>query len=55
MKLKLCVACGAKEDLQHHRLVVREDGGGDEETNLLTFCPDCAVKFERFYGKEAAA
>jgi hypothetical protein len=36
MKLPFCVACGTKDDLQHHHLVTRAEGGGDEEANLIT-------------------
>jgi hypothetical protein len=38
MKLPFCVACLAKDDLQHHHLVTRAEGGGSEETNLITLC-----------------
>ena len=27
MKLTFCVACGSTEDLQHHHLVIRAEGG----------------------------
>ena len=36
MKLPFCVACGSKEDLQHHHLVTRIEGGADDDTNLIT-------------------
>jgi 5-methylcytosine-specific restriction endonuclease McrA len=38
MKLALCAACGATDDLQYHHLVTRAEGGGDNETNLITLC-----------------
>ena len=44
MRLKFCVACGSKDDLQHHRLVMRSEGGGNEETNLITLCFGCHAK-----------
>jgi hypothetical protein len=33
------MACGSTDDLQHHHLVTRAEGGSDDETNLLR----CAV------------
>ena len=45
MKLKCCVACGEKDDLQHHHLVLRSEGGGDEPSNLITLCFDCHLTF----------
>ena len=44
MKLPFCVACGSKEDLQHHHLVTRIEGGADNETNLITLCTACHHK-----------
>ena len=44
MKLKFCVACGSAEDLQHHHLVPRAEGGGNETTNLITLCAGCHFK-----------
>ena len=44
MRMKLCVACGATEDLQHHHLIPRSDGGGEEENNLITLCTACHFK-----------
>jgi hypothetical protein len=41
MKLPFCVACSAKEDLQHHHLIPRAAGGTDAETNLITLCIKC--------------
>jgi hypothetical protein len=31
MKLAFCVACGSTDDLQHHHLVTRAEGGSDDE------------------------
>jgi 5-methylcytosine-specific restriction endonuclease McrA len=47
MKLPFCVACLAKEDLQHHHLITREEGGGNEKTNLITLCVACHHKMHR--------
>ena len=44
MKLKFCVACGAKDDLQHHHLVTRAEGGSDNPSNLITLCSSCHHK-----------
>jgi ribosome-binding protein aMBF1 (putative translation factor) len=44
VKLPFCVACLAKEDLQHHHLVTRKEGGKDDETNLITLCVSCHDK-----------
>jgi hypothetical protein len=38
MKLDFCAVCGTHEELQHHHLVPRVQGGTDDETNLLTLC-----------------
>jgi hypothetical protein len=44
MKFPVCVACGSKEDLQHHHLVPRKSGGSDDSANLLTLCTACHHK-----------
>jgi hypothetical protein len=44
MKLTLCVACGSTDDLQHHHLVTRAEGGSDDESNLITLCCGCHLK-----------
>ena len=36
MRLAFCAACGSAEDLQHHHLVTRAEGGSDDERNLRT-------------------
>lgn len=47
MKFAFCVACLATNDLQHHHLVTREEGGSDDETNLITLCSGCHNKLHR--------
>jgi Helix-turn-helix domain of resolvase/HNH endonuclease len=47
MKLPFCVACLAKEDLQHHHLLMRSEGGGSEEANLITLCTACHYKLHQ--------
>jgi HNH endonuclease len=47
VKLPFCVACGAKNDLQHHHLVTRKEGGSDDETNLITLCTACHYKLHQ--------
>ena len=44
MRLTFCVACGAREDLQHYYLVPLAEGGSDEPTNQITLCFWCHVK-----------
>jgi 5-methylcytosine-specific restriction endonuclease McrA len=44
MRLTFCVACGAIEDLRHHHLVTRAEGGSDDERNLITLCCGCHLK-----------
>ena len=44
MRFAFCVACGAKEDLQHHHLVTKKEGGTDHPTNLITLCFFCHLK-----------
>jgi 5-methylcytosine-specific restriction endonuclease McrA len=41
MKLTFCVACGATDDLHHHHLIPRVEGGTDNEINLITLCARC--------------
>lgn len=47
MKLKFCVACNSKEDLQHHHLVTRAEGGTNAASNLITLCNPCHLKLHR--------
>jgi hypothetical protein len=44
MRLTFCVACGSAEDLQHHHLVTRAEGGGDDPSNLIALCYGCHLK-----------
>ena len=44
MRLTFCAACGAADDLQHHHLVTRPEGGSDDERNLITLCSPCHFK-----------
>ena len=46
MRLKICTACGdcEGENLEHHHLTPRSDGGTDAETNLVTLCFACHGK-----------
>ena len=44
MRLTFCVACNEKEDLQHHHLVTKAEGGTDDPTNLITLCWSCHMK-----------
>ena len=30
--------------MQHHHIVTRAEGGGDEDSNLITLCHDCHLK-----------
>jgi DNA invertase Pin-like site-specific DNA recombinase len=41
MRLDFCVACGSRHNLEHHHLKARVFGGGDEESNMVTFCESC--------------
>ena len=47
MKLKFCVACDSKEDLQHHHLVTRAEGGRNIPSNLITLCYPCHLKLHQ--------
>ena len=40
MKQDKCAICGTTENLEHHHLVPKEDGGTDDETNILTLCSE---------------
>jgi hypothetical protein len=44
VKLDFCAACGAKEDVEHHHLVMRIDGGSNHSSNLITLCCACHYK-----------
>lgn len=46
MKMNFCVACGSWDSvkLEHHHLVPKTEGGTDDQTNLITLCPDCHGK-----------
>ena len=51
MKLEFCVACGSKDDLQQHHLLMRAKGGSDAEHNWITLCTSCHDKLhEQRYG-----
>ena len=47
MKLEFCVACGSKDDLQQHHLLMRVKGGSDDEHNWITLCTSCHDKLHR--------
>ena len=47
MKLPFCVACWAADDLQHHHLVTRKEGGSNDGTNLVTLCTVCHHKLHQ--------
>ena len=51
MKLTFCTACNEKENLQHHHLVDRAEGGSDDPTNLITLCFSCPLKL---FGRQKA-
>jgi 5-methylcytosine-specific restriction endonuclease McrA len=56
MRLTFCAACGATEDLQHHHLVTRAEGGSENERNLITLCFGCHLTLrERQRRNERAA
>ena len=38
MKLNFCVVCGNKDNLHHHHIIPKSDGGNDNDHNFLTFC-----------------
>ena len=42
VRLNFCVACGDDDPdhLQHHHLVPRSCGGGDEECDIITLCAE---------------
>jgi hypothetical protein len=44
LRLTFCAACGSADDLQHHHLVTRLEGGSDDERNLITLCGPCHAK-----------
>ncbi len=44
VKLAVCAAGASTDDLQHHHLVPRGEGGSDDERNLITLCCDCHLK-----------
>jgi hypothetical protein len=38
MRLEFCVICGVEENLHHHHVTPKSEGGSDDETNLITLC-----------------
>jgi len=40
MKQDKCSICGKTENLEHHHIIPKADGGTDDETNLLTLCSE---------------
>lgn len=44
MRLAFCAACGSTKDLEHHHLIIRAEGGSDDERNLITLCSPCHFK-----------
>ena len=47
MKLEFCVACGSKDDLQQHHLLMKVKGGSDAEHNRITLCTSCHDKLHQ--------
>jgi hypothetical protein len=43
VRLKVCAACGSKEDLQHHRLFTRRRRGKFAD-KWITLCYPCHAK-----------
>lgn len=44
MRTEFCVFCGSRENLEHHHVLPRVIGGGDEEENMITCCSLCHGK-----------
>jgi HNH endonuclease len=46
MRLTCCAACGhdKPDELHHHHLVARSQGGPDTDSNLITLCVECHAK-----------
>jgi hypothetical protein len=40
MILDFCALCGARDNLEHHHVIPKAEGGSDDETNLLTVCSE---------------
>ena len=40
MKLRFCVICGTKKNLEHHHIKPLVAGGNDHQHNFLTLCTD---------------
>tara|TARA_B100001093_G_C26210463_1_gene751832 strand:+ start:113 stop:559 length:447 start_codon:yes stop_codon:yes gene_type:complete len=40
MKLDFCVLCGTTENLHHHHVIPKAQGGTDDEDNFITLCYD---------------
>ena len=38
MILDFCAVCGCKDELHHHHIIPRSQGGSSDETNLITLC-----------------
>ena len=40
MKQNKCALCGTSENLEHHHVIPKQDGGTDDEANILTLCSE---------------
>lgn len=55
MKLTFCAACGSTEGLEHHHILPRSEGGGDEDTNMVTLCFGCHGRVHSVVRKDISA
>ena len=48
-----CVICNTDKELECHHIVFRSQGGGNENSNLITLCHDCHKALHDGYLTEA--
>jgi hypothetical protein len=41
MRFDFCVACGRRDNLNHHHMKPRVHGGSDDDANMITLCREC--------------
>jgi len=59
MKQDKCCMCGAIENLEHHHVIPKSDGGTDDLENIITLCSNhhaaihgiCLTKSRKRWGK----
>lgn len=46
---KCCARCGMTDEIQIHHKIKVEDGGSNEESNLIALCITCHKEYHRYF------